>query len=450
MAAVGGISLVVLYNLGQTVGARQRLTHAADAAAYSGALEQARALNALAYINRTQIAHQVAMAHLVTLAASAQYARTMQSQRDRRNPPAGLIAMLFGPDVGAAYQTVRAVPDAEQRLASAFGEHDRVVHQVLEAAAASAVSGLAASRERIMKKVLSANLSDDAPLPDGDAAHVRGLSLRLLTDGWPGYVGRRLATREAGLRPAVEQAAERYGFLHRRNVTRRNPWMVHPLCPLHRHELRRRGSTWLGPDGRWGALDTQSYHALRFNRWRGCYFREYAVGWGTAQGQKIKAPEGLEYVEEPPLDFSEQDFWRWVEQSTNWDLLDGFTNPMANSYAMAAAQRWPGRGLPAYRDIALPRSGDPLRFAVTVRLAGASLKTTDGDSAVRAPFGAFRYAALGPEDAVTVTSAAETYFARPERRADGRDELATLFRPYWQARLSAVSAAEAAQARRAP
>ncbi|MBD9434321.1 hypothetical protein IB257_30665 [Achromobacter sp. ACM03] len=450
MAAVGGISLVVLYNLGQTVGARQRLTHAADAAAYSGALEQARALNALAYINRTQIAHQVAMAHLVTLAASAQYARTMQSQRDRRNPPAGLIAMLFGPDVGAAYQTVRAVPDAEQRLASAFGEHDRVVHQVLEAAAASAVSGLAASRERIMKKVLSANLSDDAPLPDGDAAHVRGLSLRLLTDGWPGYVGRRLATREAGLRPAVEQAAERYGFLHRRNVTRRNPWMVHPLCPLHRHELRRRGSTWLGPDGRWGALDTQSYHALRFNRWRGCYFREYAVGWGTAQGQKIKAPEGLEYVEEPPLDFSEQDFWRWVEQSTNWDLLDGFTNPMANSYAMAAAQRWPGRGLPAYRDIALPRSGDPLRFAVTVRLAGASLKTTDGDSAVRTPLGAFRYAALGPEDAVTVTSAAETYFARPERRADGRDELATLFRPYWQARLSAVSAAEAAQARRAP
>ncbi|QKH33757.1 hypothetical protein FOC84_01900 [Achromobacter pestifer] len=450
MAAAGGISLVFLYNLGQTVGARQRLTHAADAAAYSGALEQARALNALAYINRTQIAHQVAMAHLVTLAASAQYARAMQAQRNRGNPPAGLIAMLFGPDVGAAYQTARAVPDAEQRLASAFGEHDRVVHQVLEASAASAVAGLAASRERIMNKVLSANLSDGAPASGADAAPGRGASLRLLTDGWPGYVGRQLATRQAGLRPAVEQAAQRYGFLNRRNATRRNPWMVHPLCPLHRHELRRRGYTWLGPDGRWGALDTQSYHALRFNRWRGCYFREYAMGWGTAQGQKIKAPEGLEYVDEPPLDFSDQDFWRWVELSTNWDLLKDISNPMANSYAMAAAQRWPGRGLPAYRDIALPRSGEPLRFAVAVRLAGSSLKTTDADSAVRAPVGRFRYAALGPEDAVTVTSAAETYFARPERRADGRDELATLFRPYWQARLSAITAGEAAQARRAP
>ncbi|WP_454694046.1 pilus assembly protein TadG-related protein [Achromobacter aegrifaciens] len=450
MVAVGGISLVVLYNLGQTVGARQRLTHAADAAAYSGALEQARTLNALAYINRTQIAHQVAMAHLVTLGASAQYARTMQSQHNRRNPPAGLITMLFGPDVGMAYQAARAVPDAEQRLAAAFGEHDRVVHQVLEAAAASAVAGLAASRGRIMNKVLSANLSDDVPAPGVDGAHARGASLRLLTDGWPDYVGRRQAMRDAGLRPAVEQAAQRYGFLNRRSVTRRNPWMVHPLCPLHRHELRRRGSTWLGPDGRWGALDTQSYHALRFNRWRGCYFREYAMGWGTAQGQKIKAPEGLEYVDEPPLDFSDQDFWRWVELSTNWDLLNDISNPMANSYAMADAQRWRGRGLPAYRDIALSRSGDPLRFAVAVRLAGSTLKTTDAESAVRSPVGRFRYAALGPEDAVTVTSAAETYFARPERRVDGRDELATLFRPYWQARLSAVTADEATQAKGMP
>ncbi|WP_447918926.1 pilus assembly protein TadG-related protein [Achromobacter aegrifaciens] len=450
MATVGIISLVVLYNLGQTVGARQRLTHAADAAAYSGALEQARALNTLAYINRTQVAHQVAMAHLVTLGASAQYARTMQAQRNRGNPPAGLIAMLFGPDMGLAYQTAQAVPDAEQRLAAAFGEHDRVVHQVLEAAAASAVAGLAASRDRIMSKVLAANFPHAALTSGANGEHGGGPSLRLLADGWPGYLERRVATRVAGLRPAVEQAAERYGFLKRRSDTRRNPWMVRPMCPLHRHELRRRGSTWLGPDGRWGALDTQSYHALRSNRWRGCYFREYAMGWGTAQGQKIKAPDGLEYVDEPPLDFSDQDFWRWVELSTNWDLLRDVSNPLANSYAMAAAQRWPGRGLPAYRDIVSSRGADPLRFAVAVRLAGAALKTTDGDSAVRAPLGTFGYAALGRDGAVTVASAAETYFARPERRADGRDELATLFRPYWQARLSAVTASEAAQAKGMP
>ncbi len=81
------------------------------------------------------------MAHLVTLGASAQFAHAMQSQRNRGNPPAGLIAMLFGPDMGLAYQAARAVPNAEQRLAEAFGEHDRVVRQVLDATAASATSG---------------------------------------------------------------------------------------------------------------------------------------------------------------------------------------------------------------------------------------------------------------------------------------------------------------------
>ena len=73
LAATVSVSLVMLYNLGRTVESRSSLTHAADAAAYSGALEQARQLNFLAYVNRTQIAHQVAMAHLVTLGAGAQY-----------------------------------------------------------------------------------------------------------------------------------------------------------------------------------------------------------------------------------------------------------------------------------------------------------------------------------------------------------------------------------------
>ncbi|MEN4919742.1 hypothetical protein ABE485_13780 [Achromobacter spanius] len=450
VAALAATSLVVLYNLGQTVEARGRLTHAADAAAYSGALEQARALNAMAYINRSQIAHQVAMAHLVTLGASAQYIHALQSQSRRANPPAGLIAMLFGPDLGFAYQTAQAPADAQARLARAFEQHDRTVHQVLEVAAREIVADLAASRDRIMRKVLAANYPDLAGKGAVGSTQAFPVSLRLLADGWPGYTERNTATRKAGLRPATEAAAGRYGFLDSRSQTRRNPWMVNPRCPLHRHELRRRGSTWLGPDGRWGALDTQSYHALRSNRWIGCYFREYAMGWGTAQGEKSKAPDDLEYTDEPPADFSQEDFWRWVELSTSWDIFSGATNPMANSYAMASAQRWPGRGLPAYREVAMARAADPLRFAVAVSLDSAALKTTDAGSTVAAPTGALRYAALGRTSVVTVSSAAETYFSRPNPRSDGQVEFATLFRPYWQARLSAVRPQEALRARGAP
>ncbi len=450
IAAVGAVSLVVLYNLGQTIEARSRLTHAADAAAYSGALVQARALNAVAYVNRSQIAHQVAMAHLVTLGASAQYLDAMQSQRRRGNPPAGLIAMLFGADAGAAYQLAQAPSNAEGRLARAFAQHDRVVHQVLEMAAREIVGDLTTSRDRTMREVLAANYPALEPIHPGKAPEASPLALRLLTDGWPGYTERHAATRKAGLRPATEDAVARYGFLDRRNATRRNPWAVSSRCPLLRHELRRRGSTWLGPDGLWGALDTQSYHALRSNRWIGCYFREYAMGWGTVQGEKSRAPDDVEFIEDPPADFSQEDFWRWVEHATSWNIFDGATNPMANSYAMASVRRWPGRGLPAYREVAPKRLAEPLRFAMVVSLDSAAVKTTDADSAVAAPTGQFRYAALGRTGAVTVSTAAETYFSRPERRADGRLELATLFRPYWQARLSAVTPQEAVQAGRLP
>lgn len=450
IAAVGAASLVVLYNFGQTVEARSRLTHAADAAAYSGALVQARALNAIAYVNRSQIAHQVAMAHLVTLGASAQYLDAMQSQRQRGNPPAGLIAMLFGPDAGAAYQGAQAPSNAEGRLARSFAQHDRVVHQVLEMAAREIVGTLTSSRDRAMREVLAANYPALGEIKSGGAPSASPIDLRLLTDGWPGYTERHAATRDAGLRPATEVAVARHGFLDRRNGTRRSPWAVSSGCPLHRHELRRRGSTWLGPDGHWGALDTQSYHALRSNRWIGCYFREYAMGWGTVQGEKSRAPDDVEYIEDPPADFSQEDFWRWVEHATSWDIFDGATNPMANSYAMASARRWPGRGLPAYREVAPNRLAEPLRFAMAVSLDSAAVKTTDADSAVAAPSGQFRYAALGRTGAVTVSTAAETHFARPERRADGRMELATLFRPYWQARLSAVTPQETVQAGRLP
>lgn len=278
LAATVSVALVMQYNLGRTVESRSRLTHAADAAAYSGALEQARQLNFLAYVNRTQIAHQVAMAHLVTLGAAAQYMRTLAGQRNRGNPPAALIAMLFGPDAGLAYMMARGKPGAEADLARAYAEHDRVVHRVLDKGAASAVAGLPASRDRLMRAVLQDNYSqaDGGGLASFSQAGTVP-SLRLLSDGWPGFVQRQTATRQAGLRPAVEQAAARFGFLERRNETRRNPWPVSMYCPVLRHELRRRGSTWLGPDGRWGALDTQSFHALRSNRWVGCYYREYSA-----------------------------------------------------------------------------------------------------------------------------------------------------------------------------
>jgi hypothetical protein len=447
LAATVSAALAMLYLLGRTVEARARLIHAADAAAYSGALEQARQLNFLAYVNRTQIAHQIAMAHLVTLGASLSFAQTLADQRRRNNPPARLLSTLFGRDVGLAYGAARAAPGTQAALMRAYAEHDRVVHEVLEAGAASAVAGLPAARERLMRAVLRANYSLAGASGRAASAAADVPTIRLLSDGWPDFLQHRAALPGSALHSAVELAAARYGFLGNRDGTRANSTAVNAQCPLARHQLRRRGATWLGADGRWGALDTQSFHSQRFNRWAGCYYREYAMGWGGVSGLGSAGPEGLQYVENPPGDFTSQDFWQWVKRSTTWDVRDGTGNPLANSYAMAQMPPWPGSGLPGEYEVASARGADPLRFAIVVSVAHDGL----GDAGVAASVSGSRGAGADLGGLLRVTSAAETYFARPEPRTDDdREELPTLFLPYWQARLASVTAEEALRAREAP
>lgn len=448
LAATVSAALVMLYTLGRTVEARAHLIHAADAAAYSGALEQARQMNFLAYANRTQIAHQIAMAHLVTLGASLSFAHTLADQRGRNNPPARLLSTLFGRDIGLAYGAARAAPGAQAALMRAYAEHDRVVHQVLEAGAASAVAELPAARDRLMRAVLRENYSAAGAAPRTGSARAAAdmPTIRLLSDGWPQFLQRRAALPGSALRSAVEQAVGRYGFLAGRDATRVSSATVNAQCPLARHQLRRRGATWLGADGRWGAVDTQSFHSQRFNRWAGCYYREYAMGWGVVSAPGSTGPDGLEYDENPPDNFTSQDFWHWVRRSTTWDVRGGTGNPLANSRAIAQLRPWPGSGLPGYYEVASARGAEHLRFAVAVSAARGGLGHVDFAAPVRTPRGA----SAGPGAWLRVTSAAETYFARPEPHPGDPEEPPTLFLPYWQARLASVTAEEALRAREAP
>src|SRR5690606_10657339 len=101
LAGLALIAFVRYFSTGQVAAATAKQLHALDAAAYSGELIQARALNMMAYINRAHVGHQLALAHLVTLGSWAALGATQARQLGSGNPPAHLIAMLFGPDHGA-------------------------------------------------------------------------------------------------------------------------------------------------------------------------------------------------------------------------------------------------------------------------------------------------------------------------------------------------------------
>ncbi|ARP84450.1 hypothetical protein CAL12_09560 [Bordetella genomosp. 8] len=471
LAGLGALSLVVLYNLGQTIAARVRLTHAADAAAYSGALVQARALNLIAYINRAQVAHQVAMAHLVTLATWTRFGQAEGQRVLRGNPPAAVIGMLFGPSHGQAFASAAVAANAgglEAQFSRAYERHDTTVHRILAVAMRETLARLPDTRMQAMRAVVRANYPEfQAPAYDAIASSANRpggarqpvgpvgqvgldgldglrdrLRLQVRADDWPGFVRRYAGKDRGALRAMVLEATGRYDFLGPRNRDARNSWPVSFRCPTWRHELRRRGGTRLGGDGLWRSIDTQSFHKVRSNKYIGCYYREYAMGWGKADARSAggkPAGEGGPDAPAVPEDFSRQDFWRWVRQHTSWDIVNGVSNPLAYAYAMRDAKRWSGAGLPPYAEVPLNRSGKGTRFVLALRQPAPLLATTDAGSTVASPTGRLAYAGLTREDDVTVLSAAETYFARPQARRDGADELATLFRPYWQARLAGTA-----------
>lgn len=407
LAGVAVVVFVRYFATGQVVAAKARQLHALDATAYSGALVQARALNMLAYINSAQVGHQVAMAHLVTLGSWASLGGAEARQLVSGNPPAYLIGMMFGARHGAAYLAAGKAAGfdfsaaGQGELGQAYTAHDTTVRTVLNTVQNAVATGLPQARWAAMQTVLARNYPGVSPPASFD--------LVLDHDGWPGYVQ---AYSGRHLQPFIQGVAQLYGFLGPRNHTASNPWSIEARCPQLRHQLRRRGSTELDASGLWRSIDTQSYHALRSNKWIGCYYREYAMGWGWIPSASSQAMSGP-HVDNPPDDFSDQDFWRWVTEATDWDIATGSDNPLANSKAAASQQRWQGGGVPGYFDIAGHSRDTALGFSLTLRHPGPQGLT------------------------VSTHSAAETFFDRLHARPDGQSEDNNLFHPYWQARLAA-------------
>lgn len=410
LAGAVTLAFVRYFDVGMAVAERARQDHVLDAAAYSAALIQARSLNMLAYINRAQAAHQVAMAHLVTLGSLAHFAGTEASRASMANPPAHVIGMHFGQDHAAAYLAALQAAGLEHHageyglLASAYAEHDRLARSVLAGAAQQVATGIASARDQALREVLASNYPGETHF-----------DLSITHDDIDGFLAAFAGNPR--LRPFLQDLVGLYGFLTPRDHTARSLFPVDARCPARRHELRRRGRTTLGEDGRWVALDTQSYHALRSNRWVGCYFREYAMGWGWVAPEHAALADEP-YVDDPPVNFADQDFWRWVKESTDWDISGGNANPLANSWAHAAKSQWAGGGLPVFHDLAAGGLTSRSGFNVGLRRAGRGGIT------------------------FVSSTAAEAYFRRPQPRSDGKRELPNVFHPYWQARLRVTQPTE--------
>jgi apolipoprotein N-acyltransferase len=80
LLVVIGAALYLMVYTGQAVQQKMRVTNAADAAAYSAAVAEARALNHDAYLNRAIVANEIAIAQMVSYASWLGYFATASDQ----------------------------------------------------------------------------------------------------------------------------------------------------------------------------------------------------------------------------------------------------------------------------------------------------------------------------------------------------------------------------------
>jgi hypothetical protein len=408
-----------MFNTGQLVQEKLRLTNTADAVAYSAGVFEARLLNYDAYANRAIIANQVAIGQAVGLASWAKYMGTSASTI---GPYLHLIPGIGTTLAQAMAQFESLMDTLTPALAAAVARHDAAIQAL--ALSQQLMHGPAdtfavASRLALMQRIAHDNDPQVVvdPLPIGDD-----------------FVGftRAFAAREDRRRMGTLVDDSREAFLRSRN------WNFGLVLLCHGIELRKRGSTELIDlvDG-WKSMDTLSAHHYRVRRWR-CRRSERPIGYGSAASDDDLADAAYSYGG------SRSTNPRASSRAESPDGIASGFNPSATTVG--------GGAIPTFRELsgqALAMDEPATRLTIRVTKPAAAQRFSGGASSVK-PAGRlqlFDGAMAGGLSAAI--SSVEVFFERPDAgntRHPGRTELGSLFNPYWQARLAPVSAAARAQA----
>jgi hypothetical protein len=404
--AVLSAAFIVVFNAGQVVNDKIKLTNAADAAAYSAALWEARSLNYQAYLNRAIIANEVATAQLVSLRSWSQFVGRMTTNADRITryiPPLATPMRALAQGWGLVNTGVQAaLPPLETSLSlwntSALVTAQAVAHQQALLVAADLVAQVSHANE-----------------PRAEVSTATRLLQARNGDIWQHRFTQQYQRGSGDLRRFTQLLSDsRDGFTR----SRRNDLPI--TVPLLR--MPRRGGTDLLGEYSWRGLDTLSLHLdLPFNH------VETPLGWGAAEQRRHVVNQRGEHGGS----------WR--------------TNPRASRRAMRENRLFQQyQGVPQIRDVVNPRQPGARSLVYSVALAMPAeriatadrlfmprgLQTIDGSTESVAP-----QLAGG---ALHALGSAEVYFQRPAERRDGREEYPSLFSPYWQTRLTETTATERA------
>lgn len=422
-AAMIGI-LLVAFNSGQVSNAKMRAMNAADAAAYSGAVWQARSLNYQAYINRAIIVNEVTIAQSVSLRSWIQFMTTFVvnvTRITRWIPPAAAASVSVQRVVDRANDMLqRTWPNLVESSLRAISHVENGTQVIMNEGATLAAQDLS--------RVVAERNGATAMIPSNAALLVlnRNQYMNLTQD----YTNRSGTRREDGRARLKEVAlASRDGFTYSRH------WDL-TLRPII--QVRKQGGTDLIDYDAWKGLDSAEQR-MGWNYLKGEWATRFSLGWGGAQSYnpRIASRVGTH------------------GEVNEWGDDDGRrANRLANRFPNAA--RNTGGLFPNYRDIVDTRRQNStlsVAYAVEVMVRGSDIDTANSVNNAKAqiPNGeAIEHDPKYHRDGTGVYALSEACvrFERPyqEDRADRRTEYPSLFNPYWRASLATQSRAARAAA----
>ncbi|MGD9168669.1 MAG: pilus assembly protein TadG-related protein [Candidatus Thiodiazotropha sp.] len=454
---------LVLFNTGQTASEKSRLVNAADAAVYSGLIWQARALNYQAYTNRAMVANQVSIGQMVSLTSWTQYAYIVARNIDY----IGDWFPIIKPYTQAAESISEMIDNVTVNIAEAFISVIDSVNGVLSQSQQAIFAASFAATPGIVQEVVERN---DNRYNVDTAYAVIGMGQNAVN--WNNF-SKRYDDNDGLLRKADVVNRSKDEFTSSRNL--RTGDML-PGAPNRlnlgfvRVWVKKEGKTNLiseeaessgnifqsnnssnNLEWEWKGKDTLSFHIEVWGcDWNGCGWDhdEIPLGWGSryvngdfecddSQYQSNSWLSWYFYNDGCPRYMEEN---RWAERLANMEKEE-----LDADY----------EGIRAYYDLQdLSRTNrDPrLALRIEVELPQDHVRTAskiDGLGSESVPNEELRNGIgegmFGTQDqmageGLAAISSGELFFHPPDdynaSRRTGRYEIASLFSPYWEVKLT--------------
>lgn len=462
------VGVIVLFDTGQTVNKKVELVNAADAAAYSVAVQQARALNFAAYSNRARVANEVAVAQVIGLYSWMNQFHTTTIVLEKvmsvlaKIPYVGPIFQALSSIFKAIGQTLKGIRRAYHGLAQVTvtaldalnGTLATASRSILEAV--GRVDGILVARDIVKRNSADAALS---------AVGAGVLTSQLVTANSNFLQSYRIPRSRGG--GAGGSAQDRRGADRFRNVVMqsRDPFSWsrsdHDLN-LFLIKFNQSGGTDMVDYDRWVAADAMG---LEVNLPWPLKDINIPLGWGGAQAvqryQQQRFMPGFANGSGWVSEFNNNRRYRPYgnirgENRAASSMIDSDPNVSLDNGKKRDAYFTGYQGLRDYDDV---KSGQGLRpytepgsradpakntgpiFTVHVETDVAKARTSAAIDGIGGPAGspmAMEDKAAGGK--ISAYASGQVYFNRPPnyalfKRGDNRLEVGNLFSPYWQARL---------------